>query len=309
MKIENVGDDLFPLITLEKIESCGNQVTSLKYKYDRKDKKFKQHFSVSTSWKEASPAQQKAANYSRSRDEEYERDQTDSQLYAFESPTPGGYGVNIPGRANARAYEEQLKADKSLNGLRVMDAAIAVLGALAGKAAKARARAVPPPSPPPGRASAASGAPSNSGRKPDLQISGSNAGKGRKAPFNPTNSRNNCVACTAAFLQSVHERSLVEASGRFAVNNGAIRTANEHIMGITGFTLGRQQLNTLATLNARQFFVVYRGASTQLSDHVVIGINNGGSTMIYDPQSGTKYFDLGKFGPFTAFPVHFPQSQ
>lgn len=61
----------------------------------------------------------------------------------------------------------------------------------------------------------------------------------------------------------------------------------------------------METARARQFFIVYRGSNPKISNHVVVGIVNNGTQMIYDPQNGAKYFDPKEFGPFTAWPVRF----
>jgi hypothetical protein len=37
----------------------------------------------------------------------------------------------------------------------------------------------------------------------------------------------------------------------------------------------------------------------------MIGIKNGAKTMVYDAQSGERFFDVKAFGPFVAYPVAF----
>lgn len=47
------------------------------------------------------------------------------------------------------------------------------------------------------------------------------------------------------------------------------------------------------------------GSSARSADHVLIGINNRGKTMLYDPQTGERFTDLDSFGPFVAYPIAF----
>jgi hypothetical protein len=115
----------------------------------------------------------------------------------------------------------------------------------------------------------------------------------------------NCVNGVCAFLNSVGSGSLETASADVAWNGGSIARANGQILEATGVRMGQMQAGTLETARARQFFVVYPGTSAQTADHVLIGINNGGRTMLYDPQIGAKIFDVGSYGPFVAFPVAF----
>ncbi|MGZ5053532.1 MAG: SpvB/TcaC N-terminal domain-containing protein [Methylobacter sp.] len=132
------------------------------------------------------------------------------------------------------------------------------------------------------------------------------AGSGGQSPFNPSGSRQNCVNCTSAFLNSVRQKQLVTASRDVARNLGGIANANKQIEAETGAVLGQGQYRTLNTGRPLQFFVVYPGSSTTTASHVLIGINNQGRTMIYDPQSHEKFFDISSFGRFTAYPVAFP---
>lgn len=69
--------------------------------------------------------------------------------------------------------------------------------------------------------------------------------------------------------------------------------------------LANPQQSTLLTGNSRQFFVVYPGSNPTTASHVMIGINNGGRTMLYDPQIGAKIFNPSSIGPFIAFPIAF----
>lgn len=115
----------------------------------------------------------------------------------------------------------------------------------------------------------------------------------------------NCVNGVCAFLNSVKNGSLETASADVAENFGSIRTANSQIAAQTGVRFGLPQQNTLLTGNARQFYVVYPGSSPTTASHVMIGINNGGKAMLYDPQIGAKIFNPGSFGPFIAFPIAF----
>jgi hypothetical protein len=128
---------------------------------------------------------------------------------------------------------------------------------------------------------------------------------GRVAPFNPSGSLSNCVNGVCAFLNSVKNGSLETASADVAWNGGSIARANAQILDATGARMGAMQSGTLNTARARQFFVVYPGTSARTAEHVLVGINNGGKSMLYDPQIGAKIFDVRSFGPFVAFPVAF----
>ena len=96
------------------------------------------------------------------------------------------------------------------------------------------------------------------------------------------------------------------ASANVAENLGSIAKANRQIAAQTGVKISDVfQVNTLNTGRARQFFIVYPGTSINTAEHVMIGINNGGKTLLYDPQTGAKIFDIAGFGNFVAFPVAF----
>ncbi len=135
------------------------------------------------------------------------------------------------------------------------------------------------------------------------EIAGTNVG--RAAPFNPSGSMTNCVNGVCAFLNSVKNGRLETASADVALNLGRITTANNQIAAQTGVRFGQFQQSTLLTGYARQFYVVYPGSSTTFATHVMIGINNGGKMMLYDPQIGARIFNPKSFGPFVAFPVAF----
>jgi hypothetical protein len=127
-----------------------------------------------------------------------------------------------------------------------------------------------------------------------------------KAPFNPSGSKTNCVNGVCAFLKSVKERRLVTANANVAMNGGSIARANAQIVQATGVRMSPNfQVNTLNTARDRQLFVVYPGSSARSADHVLVGLNNRGKTMLYDPQTGQKFTDLNSFGPFVAYPVAF----
>ncbi len=139
-----------------------------------------------------------------------------------------------------------------------------------------------------------------------LEVAGSAEAQLLKAPFNPSGSVTNCVGTVCAFLNSVKGGELVQASENSAENLGRIARANAQIAAQTGVTIGKLfQTNTLDTTNARQFFVVYPGVSTTNATHVLIGIVNYGTKMLYDPQTGQRFYDLAGFGNFVAFPVKF----
>jgi hypothetical protein len=98
---------------------------------------------------------------------------------------------------------------------------------------------------------------------------------------------------------------LIPAGEHSAANFGSIAVARGQIAAQTGVRIGSGQLNELATANARQFFIVFRGTSATQSDHAAIGIVNAGRRLIYDPQSGQRFTNLADFGSFTAWPVKF----
>ena len=133
------------------------------------------------------------------------------------------------------------------------------------------------------------------------------AGAGKpvlKAPFNPTGSMKNCVNGVCAFLNSVNSGSLKTASADVAENLGSIRTALSQVEAQTGSQVGRAgQWNALRTGFDRQFFLVFRGSNVAVSDHVAVGIVNNGRSLIYDPQTGERFWNLADFGSFTAYPV------
>lgn len=86
----------------------------------------------------------------------------------------------------------------------------------------------------------------------------------------------------------------------------ALSAANAQIAAATGARISPHfQQNALNTARSRQFFVVYPGRSATTAQHVLVGINNGGKTMLYDPQIGAKIFDVQSHGPFIAFPLIF----
>ena len=132
------------------------------------------------------------------------------------------------------------------------------------------------------------------------------AGSNGKSSFNPHGGRQNCVNCTSAFLNSIKQKQLETAGRDVALNGGSIPNAIRQIRSRTGAVFGSGQYRTLRTGKSLQFFVVFPGSSKTSASHVLIGINNGGRTMIYDPQSHGKFFDIDSFGPFTAYPVVFP---
>jgi RHS repeat-associated protein len=123
-------------------------------------------------------------------------------------------------------------------------------------------------------------------------------------PFNPSNGRLNCLNGVCAFFNSVKEGELVTASEDVAWNGGSIELANNQIEdAVDGIMLGDPQSNTLNTARERQFFIVYPGSSAQFARHVMVGINNGGKLLLYDPQTGARFWDLAAFGRFVSFPV------
>jgi RHS repeat-associated protein len=127
-----------------------------------------------------------------------------------------------------------------------------------------------------------------------------------KAPFNPTGSMTNCVNGVCAFLNSVRTGTFRTAGADVAENLGSIRTVLTQVEGQTGAQIARAgQWNVLQTGHNRQFFVVFRGSSAAASDHVAVGIVNNGRSLIYDPQTGQRFWNLADFGSFTAYPVKF----
>jgi RHS repeat-associated protein len=143
-------------------------------------------------------------------------------------------------------------------------------------------------------------------RKP-REIEGTDE-EGRRSSFNPGEGTKNCVNCAIAFLRSVQKKELVTTGVDYAENLGSIVTANNHIAAQAEVDISSKfQFRTLETGKDIQYFIVYPGSSRSTATHVVIGINNKGNTMIYDPQNHIKYFDISKFGPFVAFPVSPPK--
>lgn len=142
-----------------------------------------------------------------------------------------------------------------------------------------------------------------------LQLGGQigNAASRIGTPFNPLGraAGPNCVNAVCAFLNSVTERTLVRATDAIQWNGGLINNALNQIRGhVPGLRTGAiQSIGQMATANSRQFFIVFRGGSSTTSDHVLIGIVNNGVRMLYDPQSGQRFYDLAAFGPFRAIPV------
>lgn len=109
-----------------------------------------------------------------------------------------------------------------------------------------------------------------------------------------------------AFLESVKSGELVTAGTDVAWNGGSIARANAIIADDVGLSaIGRPQVGTLATAHSRQFFIVYEGGSMSASRHVLVGIVNRGRAMLYDPQSGQRYYDIAAHGRFVAFPILF----
>jgi RHS repeat-associated protein len=127
-----------------------------------------------------------------------------------------------------------------------------------------------------------------------------------QSAFNAAGGRSNCVNCVIAFLKSVKEGRLVTASGDIAENLGSIAKANKQIAEQLGGRISSfAQRNALATTRERQFFVVYPGNSETSATHVLIGINNRGATMLYDPQSGERFYNIMAKGNFFAFGISF----
>jgi RHS repeat-associated protein len=137
------------------------------------------------------------------------------------------------------------------------------------------------------------------------EIAGAGTGGARVAPFNPSGSMSNCVNGVCAFLNSVKNGRLFTASADVTENLGSVRTALRQIEAGTGARIGAGQFNQLATGRARQFFIVFKGSSASMSEHVAIGIVNNERRLIYDPQIGTTFYNLSDFGTFTAYPVGF----
>jgi hypothetical protein len=133
------------------------------------------------------------------------------------------------------------------------------------------------------------------------EVAGASAGK--PTPFNPSGSKVNCVGGVCAFLNSVKEGRLVQASPNVAWNGGKTAVANQQIRAATGLSMGEAQSNTLRTTLDRQFFVVYPKGNPNMATHVMIGINNGGKQILYDPQTGARLFNPLMFPPFLAYPV------
>ncbi|MDC0679133.1 hypothetical protein [Sorangium atrum] len=102
-----------------------------------------------------------------------------------------------------------------------------------------------------------------------------------------------------------HAANTRQAGAYVAENLGSIMTANRQIAAQTGARFGSGQWNQLLTGHSTQFFVVYRRSSATTSNHVVIGIVNQGKSLIFDPQTGQRFWNLRDFGSFTAYPVKF----
>lgn len=136
---------------------------------------------------------------------------------------------------------------------------------------------------------------------------GSGTAGARVAPFNPTGGRTNCVNGVCSYLESVRDGSLNLDAAMAPVqsNGGSIRAALGQIQSRVGVQFGQPQLNTLLTGRSEQFFVVFRGTSATLSDHVLVGISRNGRSMLYDPQSGQRFMTPADFGSFTAYPLIF----
>ncbi|RYZ17654.1 MAG: hypothetical protein EOO70_01300, partial [Myxococcaceae bacterium] len=136
---------------------------------------------------------------------------------------------------------------------------------------------------------------------------GADASAGRKAPFNPTGGKNNCVNGVCAFLESVRDGTLNldAALEPVRANGGIIRVALNQIRNRVGVRWGVPQLNTLKTGRGTQFFVVFEGSNATTSGHVLIGITRNGRSMLYDPQRAQRFIPPSDFGPFTAYPLIF----
>jgi hypothetical protein len=135
---------------------------------------------------------------------------------------------------------------------------------------------------------------------------GSATGKILKAPFNPTKSKRNCVQTVIAFLKSVKTGTLVRATEDVADNMGEIKRANRMIENAVGVLISDAPADSvLHSAKTKQFFVVYKGSNAQVSDHVLIGIKNGNKTMLYDPQTGERFYGNLRetFGRFMAYAV------
>ena len=136
------------------------------------------------------------------------------------------------------------------------------------------------------------------------------SGARRVSPLNPSGSRTNCVNSVCAFLKSVRDKEIYEASEHVAENGGEIARAIRQIEGNVGARVSRSgvQAGTLLVgerANSQTFFLVFKGMNPKQSTHVVVGLNKRGRQMIFDAQSGQWYFDLGGFGSFTAWPISF----
>jgi hypothetical protein len=132
------------------------------------------------------------------------------------------------------------------------------------------------------------------------------SGEGLASPFNPAAPGvKNCVNCVSAFIQSVQSGEVVMAEG-VSTNGGWIKKSNIQLIKETGILISDvPQVSTLNTSRQTQAFIVYRGTNPALSDHILMGFNNNGRTMLYDPQSGAAYWNLKDFGPFTAYAIRF----
>lgn len=138
---------------------------------------------------------------------------------------------------------------------------------------------------------------------PRLSAGQIGANGGKLSTFNPESGRTNCVQCVIAFLKTTKGRQLETASSEAAENLGLIKNANQHIVQQAGVRLGEAQYSAMDTARQVQYYVVYKGTSKVRADHVMVGVNRNGRRMIYDPQTGERFTDLSKFGPFVSFPV------
>ena len=125
-------------------------------------------------------------------------------------------------------------------------------------------------------------------------------------PFNPSGAMTNCVNGVCAFLKSVKNGTLSRATADVAKNGGSIQKALSQIAQQTGAKIGAvPQFNALKTAKAEQFFIVFKGSNPKVSDHVAVGIVKNGRSLIYDAQTGQRFWNLADFGSFTAYPVAF----
>ncbi|MGE6763456.1 RHS repeat-associated core domain-containing protein [Corallococcus interemptor] len=136
---------------------------------------------------------------------------------------------------------------------------------------------------------------------------GASGGAPRQAPFNPTGLKDNCVNGVCAYLESVRDGTLNLDAAHEPVrtNGGVINRVLSQIRNRVGLKWGSGQYNEMKTARSEQFFIVFRGSSRTISDHVAVGIVRNGRAMIYDPQSSQRFLNLSEFGPFTAYPIIF----